>query len=88
MPDFLPGPAKEALKAIQDILIRKKDEKKQTEQMSIEMLKNSYNILVPEQRAKLIKALEKEMLELAKDLEFERAAVVRDEIDSIKKMSS
>lgn len=75
-------------KAIQDILIRKKDEKKQTEQMSIEMLKNSYNILVPEQRAKLIKALEKEMLELAKDLEFERAAVVRDEIESIKKMSN
>ena len=35
----------------------------------------------------LIKALEEQMLELATDLEFERAAVVRDEIESIKKMS-
>ena len=75
-------------KAIQDILIRNKDEKKQTEQISIDVLKKSYNILIPDQRAKLIKALEREMLELAKDLEFERAAVVRDEIDAIKNMST
>ncbi len=75
-------------KAIQDILVRNKEEKKQTEQISIDVLKKSYNILIPEQRAKLIKALEREMLELAKDLEFEAAAVVRDEIDAIKNMSS
>jgi excinuclease UvrABC helicase subunit UvrB len=31
----------------------------------------------------LIKALEQEMFELAKDLEFERAAMVRDEIRKI-----
>jgi excinuclease ABC subunit B len=75
-------------KAIQDILIRNKDETKKTEQISIDVLKKSYNILIPDQRAKLIKALEREMLELAKDLEFERAAVVRDEIDAIKNMSN
>ena len=72
-------------KAVQDILLRKKDEKKQSERVSIDIIKNSYNILVPEQRKKLIAALQKEMTELAKDLEFERAAVVRDEIESIKR---
>ncbi|MBT3275953.1 MAG: excinuclease ABC subunit B [Spirochaetales bacterium] len=74
-------------KAIQDILIRRKDEKKKTEQISIDLLKKSFNILVPDQRSKLIRALEREMLELAKDLEFEQAAVVRDEIESLKDMS-
>ena len=74
-------------KAIQDILIRKKDERKETEQFSIDLLKQSYNVLIPDQKAKLIKALEKEMLQLAKDLEFERAAVVRDEIENLKNIS-
>jgi excinuclease ABC subunit B len=71
-------------KAIQDILLRRKDEKKESERVSIELLKNSYNVLIPDQRKKLISALEREMTELAKDLEFERAAVVRDEIESIR----
>jgi excinuclease ABC subunit B len=39
---------------------------------------------VPRERKALIRALEQEMFELAKDLEFERAAVVRDEIRKIK----
>ena len=73
-------------KAIQDILMRRKDEKKLSEKVSIDVLKNSYNVLIPEQRKKLIKALEGEMIELAKDLEFERAAVVRDEIENLKSM--
>ena len=73
-------------KAVHDILLRRKDEKKESEKVSIDILKKSYNILIPDQRAKLIKALEKEMLEMAKNLEFERAAVVRDEIDNIKSM--
>lgn len=71
-------------KSVQDILLRRKDEKKKSEQVSVELLKRSYNVLVPKQRNELIRALEKEMLELAKNLEFERAAVVRDEIDKIK----
>jgi excinuclease ABC subunit B len=74
-------------KAVQDILLRKKDEKKESEKVSIEVLKKSYNVLIPDQRKKLIQALEKEMIELAKDLEFERAAVVRDEIENIKSMA-
>jgi len=74
-------------KAIQDILMRKKDEKKLSEKVSIDVLKKSYNVLIPDQRKKLIRALEREMTELAKDLEFERAAVVRDEIENIKAMA-
>jgi excinuclease ABC subunit B len=73
-------------KSIQDILLRKEEEKKINEKMSIELIKHSYNILVPKQKQELIKALEKEMLQLAKDLEFERAAVIRDEIKRIKDM--
>ena len=75
-------------KAIQDILIRRKDEKKQAEQVSIDVLKKSYNVFVPAEKQKLIKALESEMLELAKNLEFERAAVVRDEIENLKSIKS
>ncbi|MCG8479097.1 MAG: UvrB/UvrC motif-containing protein, partial [Spirochaetales bacterium] len=37
-------------------------------------------------RKKLITLLEKEMLEHAKNLEFEQAAVVRDEIEKLKAM--
>ena len=67
-------------KAIQDILSRTTDIKRRATETNLEVLKASYNVLVPKQRETLLKALEAEMLELAKDLEFERAAVVRDEI--------
>jgi len=67
-------------KSIQDLLIRKKEEKQGLEKFSLELIEQHYNVLVPKQRKQLIKELEKEMLELAKDLEFERAAVLRDEI--------
>ena len=56
--------------------------------MNLEVLKKGYNVLVPRERAALRKALEKEMLELAKDLEFERAAVVRDEIRRLDAMET
>ncbi|MBN2534767.1 MAG: excinuclease ABC subunit B [Spirochaetales bacterium] len=74
-------------KAIQDILERKEEEKKRSEALNIEILKKNYNILIPKQRQQLIKALEKEMLEFAKNLEFERAALVRDEIQKIKDLT-
>ena len=57
-----------------------------TRRLNLEVLKKNYNILVPKQRQALIKAMEKEMLELAKNLEFERAAVVRDEVKKIQEM--
>jgi excinuclease ABC subunit B len=70
-------------KAIQDILVRKKEESRSSEAVNIDVLKQSFNILIPKQRKELVSALEKQMLELAKDLEFERAAVIRDEINKI-----
>jgi excinuclease ABC subunit B len=75
-------------KSIQDILVRKREEKRRSEEVNIQVLTRSYNILVPREKRQLIKALEDEMFELAKNLEFERAAVVRDEIRKIKEMSS
>lgn len=75
-------------KAITDILFRKRDERRQVEKMSIEIMKKSYNILVPKERNLLIKRLEKEMLEHAKNLEFEEAAQLRDEIQELKNFSA
>ncbi len=71
-------------KAINDILIREKEEKQQNERLTIDILKQSYNVLIPSQKNALIRALEKQMLEHAKNLEFEEAAVVRDEIRNLK----
>jgi excinuclease ABC subunit B len=71
-------------KAVADILTRHAEEEKDAAAASIEVLKKSYNILIPEQRKKLILALENEMLEHAKNLEFEEAAAIRDEIEKIK----
>ncbi|MFW5728474.1 MAG: excinuclease ABC subunit UvrB [Spirochaetota bacterium] len=71
-------------KAIHDIIVRQKEEKQQNERISIDILKSSYNVLIPAERKKLIKKLEEQMLEHAKNLEFEEAAVIRDEINALK----
>jgi excinuclease ABC subunit B len=72
-------------KAIADILTRRIVEEKAAVAVSIEALKASYNPLIPEERKKLIASLQKEMLEYAEGLEFERAAAIRDEIQRIEK---
>jgi excinuclease ABC subunit B len=74
-------------KAIADILVRHQEEEKVAAVTSVEVLEKSYNILIPAQRQQLIKALEAEMLEHAKRLEFEQAAAIRDEIERIKHLS-
>ncbi len=71
-------------KAVQDILVRKKEEIKNSEKVTLDVIRNSYNVLVPGERKKMLRALERIMLEHAKNLEFEQAAVVRDEIESLK----
>ncbi len=71
-------------KSVEDILERHREEKTQAASTEIEVLKKSHNLLVPEQKRALIKALEVQMLEHAKNLEFEEAAVIRDEIEKIK----
>ena len=72
-------------KAILDILERHHEEKAGAVGTEIEVLEGAHNLLVPAQKKKLIKALENQMLEHAKNLEFEEAACIRDEIEKIKK---
>jgi excinuclease ABC subunit B len=73
-------------KSIREIITREKKEKVRDEEKQIEILKGSFNVLVPTQRNKLIKLLEKEMLEHAKNLEFEQAALLRDEVAKLREM--
>jgi len=72
-------------KSIQDLLVRKKEEKRNLEHLDLQIMEEQYNLLIPKEKKALVRALEKEMFELAKDLEFEKAAVVRDEIERLKK---
>lgn len=74
-------------KAVSDILLRRKDEKKKTEHMTIELIEKGYNVLNAKERNSLINELQSLMLEHAKNLEFEQAAIVRDEIDRLKTLT-
>jgi excinuclease ABC subunit B len=71
-------------KAIHDIIVREKEEKRNNERQSVEILKAGFNVLIPKERKQLLRELERQMLEHAKNLEFEEAAVLRDEIDELK----
>ncbi len=73
-------------KAVLDILERGKDEKQENKKRTIEIIKSEYNVVIPSERKKLIAVLEKEMLGHSKALEFEQAAVLRDEIEKLKGM--
>jgi excinuclease ABC subunit B len=73
-------------KAIAEILTRHIEEADDAAMSTVEVLKKSFNVLIPAQRKQLIKALENEMLEHAKNLEFEQAAAIRDEIAKIKEV--
>ena len=73
-------------KSVQDILVRVQEEKRKAQEVNVQVMRDSFNIVEPKNRKKLIKALEKEMLEHAKNLEFEEAAVLRDEIERLKEI--
>ncbi|MCL2092574.1 MAG: excinuclease ABC subunit B [Treponema sp.] len=73
-------------KAITEILQRRAAEEQDAAAATVEVLKRSHNVLVPKERKKLIAALEREMLEHAKNLEFEQAAAIRDEVQKIKEL--
>ncbi|MDR3284564.1 MAG: UvrB/UvrC motif-containing protein, partial [Treponema sp.] len=47
-------------------------------------LRQGLNLFAPADRKKLIKAMEKQMSDYADRLEYEQAAVIRDEIAAIK----
>ncbi|ULQ60821.1 excinuclease ABC subunit B [Brucepastera parasyntrophica] len=73
-------------KAVNDILVRENELKKEAAETESSVLVNSFNLFIPAERKKLIKALEKEMNEYAEMLQFEEAAVIRDKILEIKRM--
>ena len=73
-------------KAVVDILERKREEKRRTERITLEVLEKSYNLLIPKERTALVRALEAQMVEHAKNLEFEEAALIRDEIQRIQSL--
>ncbi len=73
-------------KSLRSILDRDAEGKRKDEEKTLEVIKSEFNVVIPAQRRKLIKRLEEEMLEKAKVLEFEAAAVIRDEINRIREM--
>lgn len=72
-------------KNVQDILTRHREEKRDTTKDEIQTLMKSHNLLVPQQKKSLISLLKARMLEHAKNLEFEEAAILRDEIERIER---
>jgi excinuclease ABC subunit B len=72
------------IKAINDLIKREQEDTRQNQKQDLSILKGGFNMLNANERKKYIKALEKEMLQAAKNLEFERAAVIRDEIELVK----
>lgn len=75
---------KTVAKAIDDILVRRNEEKKQTVNQELSVIKATTNLFIPAQRKKLLKCMERQMTEHAERLEFEEAAAIRDEIEEIK----
>jgi excinuclease ABC subunit B len=71
-------------KQVVDILQRKKKEKQDVSRQELEVIQDRYNLLNPQDRKKYIKVLEEEMVEAARNLDFERAIVFRDEVDRVK----
>ena len=71
-------------KEIEDILEREIKDSEAIVKEDAKILKGNYNLLLEKDRKKYIKTLEKQMMEYAENLQFEKAAVIRDEIQRIK----
>ncbi|MCR5187676.1 MAG: excinuclease ABC subunit B [Treponema sp.] len=70
-------------KAISDMLERQKEEAQDTATMDLEVLKKGVNLFKAADRKKLIKRLTQEMEACAERMEYEQAAVYRDQIKAI-----
>jgi excinuclease ABC subunit B len=66
------------------ILKRRRREKEDISHRDLEVIQDHYNLLNPVERKRYIKVLESEMLDAAKDLNFERAIAFRDEIRRVR----
>ena len=72
-------------KAIEDILEHQKEEALDSANMDLEVLKKGLNLFKVSDRKKLIKRLTEEMTACAERMEYEQAAVYRDQITEIQK---
>lgn len=72
-------------KAVEDILEHQKEDAEQEANIKLEALKNCTNLFVAKQRKKLLELMKKEMSEAADRLDYEQAAVLRDQIIEIEK---
>ena len=72
-------------KAVEDILVHQKEDAEQEANIKLEALKNCTNLFVTKQRKKLLDLMKKEMSEAADRLDYEQAAVLRDQIIEIEK---
>jgi excinuclease ABC subunit B len=73
-------------KAMNVMLTREVELKKESADTEASVLINSVNLLIPSERKKLVKMLEQQMIEFANMLQYEEAARIRDKIEEIKKI--
>lgn len=76
---------KTIIKAVNDILERQKEDAEEAAATTIDAVKKSLNLFNNKERRKLIDLLKKEMTEAAERLDYEQAAVYRDQILDIEK---
>ncbi|MCR4735507.1 MAG: excinuclease ABC subunit B [Treponema sp.] len=70
-------------KAVEDILVHEKEDAQADAKLDAEVLKKAANLFSKSERKKVINALRKEMEDCAERMEYEKAAVLRDEIRAI-----
>ncbi len=70
-------------KAVEDILVHEKTDAQDDVKMNLDVLKKNANLFNPSDRKKLIKALTQQMSDFADRMEYEQAAVIRDQIREI-----
>lgn len=76
---------KTIIKAVEDMIEREQKDKAEGAKTDISIMKSGYNMLSEKDRKAYMKNLETQMLKAAKDLDFETAMVLRDEIEAMKK---
>ncbi|MBE6351860.1 MAG: excinuclease ABC subunit B [Treponema bryantii] len=73
-------------KAVEDILVREKQDAQDNAQIELDVLKQGTNLFSVSDRKKLIKRLTQEMTDAADRMEYELAAALRDQIREIESM--
>ena len=73
-------------KAVEDILVHEQKDARDEATMDLEVLKNGVNLFRAADRKKLIKRLKQEMAACAERMEYEQAAVYRDQIKELEAM--